>query len=154
MDVGSKLAPVPGHADYPLRSRRPELVRTPGGLALDELTLDALRDGRLAGDDLRATPETLRRQAEVAAAAGRRELAENLERAAELAAIPADVILAVYTALRPRRSSAAQLDEWVERLDREFGAPRTAAFVREARAVYAERGLLTLTDEAVHEAAV
>ena len=32
----------------------------PSGRRLDELTLDALRSGELDGDDLRATPETLR----------------------------------------------------------------------------------------------
>jgi propanediol dehydratase small subunit len=92
--------------------------------------------------DLRPSAEALRRQAAVARSAGRGQLAENLERAAELAAVPADVILEIYTALRPHRSAGEQLDDWAERLETEFGAGRCAAFVREARAVYAERGLL------------
>jgi propanediol dehydratase small subunit len=129
-------------SDYPLGSNRPDLVTTPNGTPLDELTLDALRNGSLAAEELRATPATLRRQAAVARAAGRVPLAENLERAAELASVPADVILEVYTALRPRRSSAAHLSAWAERLEREYGAARAAAFVREAAANYAERGLL------------
>ncbi len=91
--------------DYPLGTRRPDLVATPGGLPLSEVTLAAARDGRLDGGQIRATPETLRLQAEVARAAGRRQLAENLERAAELAAVPDGAILEVYTALRPRRST-------------------------------------------------
>jgi propanediol dehydratase small subunit len=74
-------------------------------------------------------------------------LTENLERAAELATVPEDVILAVYTALRPRRSTAAALAAWADRLEAEHRAPRTAAFVREAAAVYAERELLALADE-------
>ena len=134
-------------ADYPLGSRRPDLVRTPGGLTLDELTVAALRDGRLSADEMRATPETLRRQAAVAEADGRPELAENLRRAAELASVPDELILQIYTALRPRRSSAEQLDAWAHRLESELGAPFTAAFVREAKQVYEERGLLALTDE-------
>lgn len=128
--------------DYPLGSRRPDLVSTPAGTPLGEVTLDALRDGRVAGAELRVTGETLRRQAEVARAAGRRTLAGNLARAAELTAVPDDVILDLYTALRPRRSSAAELEEWATRLETDFRAPLVAAFVRDAAAVYAQRGLL------------
>lgn len=126
-------------------------MRTASGQALDELTLDALRGGTLAADDMRATPETLRRQAEVARTGGSPQLADNLERAAELATVPAETILELYTALRPRRSTAARLDEWANRLERELGAPLTAAFVREAKSVYAERGLLEAVTGPVHE---
>ncbi len=129
--------------DYPLGARRPELVTTPAGTPLEEVTLDAARQGRLTATEIRATPETLRRQADVARAAGRSQLAENLERAAELAAIPEDELLEIYTALRPRRSTAAQLECWAARLEG-WAAPRTAAFVREAAAVYAERSLLAV----------
>jgi propanediol dehydratase small subunit len=127
--------------DYPLGARRPDLVTTPAGVPLDGVTLDAVREGAVGADDIRATPQTLRLQAEVAAAAGRTQLAENLERAAELALVPDDVLLEIYTALRPRRATAEELQEWASRLDG-FEAPRTAAFVREAAAAYAERGLL------------
>jgi len=128
--------------DYPLGSRRPDLVRTPGGLRLEELTLDALRSGRLDASEMRATAETLELQAQVALAAGRVQLAANLERAAELTGVPDEVILEVYTALRPHRSTADELESWAERLEREFQATVTAAYVREARAVYAKRNLL------------
>ena len=128
--------------DYPLGSRRPDIVSTPGGIPLADVTLEALRAGRLRGEEIRAAPETLVRQAEVAAAAGRPQLAENLGRAAELASVPAGVILDIYTALRPHRSTAAELGGLAGRLESDYGAPLTAAFVREAQAVYAERGLL------------
>lgn len=128
--------------DYPLGSRRPDLVSTPAGTPLGGVTLDALRAGRVAGAELRVTADTLRRQAEVARAAGRDALADNLARAAELTAVPDDVILELYTALRPRRSSADDLEGWADRLEREHAAPLVAAFVREAASVYAERGLL------------
>jgi propanediol dehydratase small subunit len=128
--------------DYPLGSQRPDLVRTPGGLGLEELTLDALRSGRLDASEMRATAETLELQAQVALAAGRVQLAANLERAAELTGVPDEVILEVYTALRPHRSTADELESWAERLEREFQATVTAAYVREARAVYAKRNLL------------
>jgi propanediol dehydratase small subunit len=117
-------------------------ARTPSGLGVDEITLDALRDGRIASEDLRATPETLRRQAAVARKAGREPLARNLERAAELAAVPHETILAIYTALRPHRSSASELEAWAERLEGELDAPLVAAFLREAAEAYAARGLL------------
>lgn len=127
--------------DYPLGTRRPDLVSTPGGVALADVTLDALRAGKLDAGEIRATPETLRLQAKVARAAGRDPLAANLERAAELAAVPDDLLLAVYTALRPRRATREELEEWAVRLE-SHGAVATAGFVREAAAAYAERELL------------
>jgi propanediol dehydratase small subunit len=127
--------------DYPLGARRPDLVSTPRGVSLTEVTLEALREGRIEATDIRATPATLRLQAEVARAAGREPLAASLERAAELAAVPDELLLAVYTALRPRRATAAELEDWATRLEG-HAAPRTASFVREAAVAYAERGLL------------
>ena len=56
--------------------------------------------------------------------------------------MPAETILEVYTALRPHRSSADELETWAARLESEWDAPLNAAFVREARDVYAKRGLL------------
>jgi propanediol dehydratase small subunit len=128
-------------SDYPVGARRPDLVSTPGGVALHDVTLDAIRAGELGADEMRATPATLRLQADVARAAGRTQLAESLARAAELAAVPDDLLLEIYTALRPGRATAADLEAWASRLDR-FDAAATAAFVREAAAAYAERGLL------------
>lgn len=133
-------------ADYPIGTQRSDLIRTPSGLRLEELTLDALREGRLEAAEMRATSETLRLQAEVARAAGRSQLSANLGRAAELTALPDEVILEIYTALRPHRSSADELENWADRLERDFHAPLTASFVREAGAVYSGRHLLR-TDE-------
>lgn len=127
--------------DYPLGTRRPDLVTTPGGVALVDVTLDAIRAGALGGDEIRATPQTLRLQAEVALAAGRTQLADSFERAAELAAVPDELLLDVYTALRPGRATAAELEAWAARLET-YEASHTAAFVREAAAAYAERKLL------------
>jgi propanediol dehydratase small subunit len=127
-----------GAPRYPLGSEDRDSVRTPGGLSLDELELGS---DRVTREELRATPDTLRRQADVAEAAGRRELAANLRRAAELATVSEEVVLEIYTALRPRRSTADQLEDWARHLD-EAGAPATASFVRDAATVYAARGLL------------
>jgi len=134
--------------DFPLGLERPDLVTTPGGHRLDEVTLEAVREGRLGPDDVRATAETLRRQSAVALASGRRQLADNLARAAELVSVPADTVLDIYTALRPGRSSAEELEAWAQRLEAEWDAPLTAAFVREASDVYARRGLLASGERA------
>ena len=127
--------------DYPLGTRRPDLVTTPGGVPLADVTLDAVRSGALGADEIRATPATLALQADVARAAGRSQLAANLERAAELAVVPDDLLLEIYTALRPRRATADELEGWAARLAG-LGAEKTAAFVREAAVAYGERGLL------------
>ena len=126
--------------DYPLGSRRPDLVRTPSGLGVDAVTLEAARDGTLEASDVRATAETLGMQAEVARAAGRTQLADALDRAAELTRVPDDDLLAIYTALRPGRSSPDELEAWASRLEG-LGAPRNATFVREASEAYRARGL-------------
>jgi propanediol dehydratase small subunit len=132
--------------DYPLGTRRPDLVATPGGTPLAEVTLDGLRAGRVDAADLRATPETLLRQAAVAHAAGRAPLADNLARAAELALVPDDEILEIYTALRPHRSTEDDLLRWATRLEEAYGAHQTAAFVRGAIPVYSRRKLLLEPD--------
>jgi propanediol dehydratase small subunit len=126
--------------DYPLGTNAQRLVLTPGGIPLEELDL---HDDAVTATELRATPGTLRLQAEVARANGQKQLAENLIRAAELAPLPDDTILAIYTALRPGRSTAAELEDWARRLE-EQNAPATAAFVREAAEVYERRQILAV----------
>jgi propanediol dehydratase small subunit len=140
--------------DYPIGSRRPDLVQTPDGTPLADVTLAALRDGRVDGRELRATPQTLSRQAAVAHAAGRPQLAENLARASELARVPDEEILEIYTALRPHRSTEDDLLRWAARLEHAYDARATAAFVREAIPVYAKRGLLLEADRGRQRAAL
>ncbi len=123
--------------DYPLGTRRPDLVRSPTGRPLAELKLD----GDVSPEDLRATPETLRLQADVARAAERPQLADGLVRAAELASIPDGSILEVYTALRPRRSTAEELEAWAARLGRARRARECRLRTRGRRGV-CRRGLL------------
>jgi propanediol dehydratase small subunit len=79
--------------DYPPGLRRPDLVRTPAGIALDDVSLDR-RD--IGSTELRATPDTLRLRAVVARAARRPQLVDYLVRAAELAALPEETILEIY----------------------------------------------------------
>src|SRR4029077_17936568 len=93
---------------YPLGSRRPDLVETPSGAPFESLTFVAAQEGRVDAGDLRATAGTLLRQADIARASGRLQLAENLARASELVDVPDDELLAIYTALRPGRSTAEE----------------------------------------------
>jgi propanediol dehydratase small subunit len=115
-------------------------VRALSGKAVDTLTVEAVRSGEVGLADLRIHPETLERQAVVAEQHGNPQLAENLRRAAELTGIPDDEVLAIYDALRPGRSTPAQLTGLAESLAAR-GLPRCAALLAEAAEVYARRGL-------------
>ena len=117
-------------------------VRALSGRAVDELTLEAVRRGEVSLADLRIHPETLERQAEVAAGHANPQLAENLRRGAELVAFGDDELLQLYDRLRPGRSSAAELQAMADDLEAR-GARRCAALVREAQAAYLRRGLVT-----------
>lgn len=127
---------------YPVGEKQPERLRTPGGKRFDALDLDNLLAGRIGAGEFTITADTLRLQAEVARAAGRGKLADNFERAAELAAVPQATILDVYELLRPGRAKTGDdLLAAAARLRRDFGAERIAAFIEEAAAVYERRGL-------------
>lgn len=129
-------------ADYPLSEKRPELIEGQLGKRLDELTLDRLIAGEVTLEDLRITPEALRLQGEIAQAAGRPTLAQNFERAAELADVPQDVIMRIYEVLRPGRAqSKDDLLAAARQLREAYKAPGMAAFVEEAAEVYETRGL-------------
>ncbi len=99
-----------------------------------------MRD-ELVTDDVRIHPDALEHQAQVAERHANPQLAANFRRAAELAAVPEEQVLAMYEALRPHRSSAQDLEALARQLDA-YPAPRCAALVREAAEVYARRGLL------------
>jgi propanediol dehydratase small subunit len=118
--------------EYPFYETSRGRLRLPGGRKLEELTLEAVLEGRIGPAELGIAPETLRAQAEVAEGAGFRQLAATLRRAAELARLPEEKVLAIYEALRPRRASARELEAVARELEEVHGAPLTAAFVREA----------------------
>jgi propanediol dehydratase small subunit len=117
------------------------VTRAFSGRDAAELTIDRLGRDELAVDDVRIHPETLELQAKVAEAHGNPQLAENFRRAAELALVSEDGVMALYEALRPHRSSAEELRALAARLDA-VPAARCAALVREAADVYARCGLL------------
>jgi propanediol dehydratase small subunit len=115
-------------------------IRALSGKPVDGLTVEAVRAGEVGVADLRIHPETLERQAVVAEQHGNPQLAGNLRRAAELTRLPDDEVLAIYEALRPGRSTPAQLNELAASLGTR-GLPRCAALLTEAAEVYARRGL-------------
>lgn len=117
-------------------------IHTATGRTLDDLSMEAVLRGQLTTEDFRISAETLQHQADAAEAAGYRQLAENLRRAAELTRISNEEVLEMYNTLRPGRTTHAQLIALAERLEREFDAPLTASIVREAAEVYLARGLV------------
>lgn len=125
-----------GIDDYPLSERQPERLKTPSGLAFNEIDLDTVLAGKIQMKDLRVTSEALECQAEIAEAAGRHQLAENLRRGSELARVPEDRILQIYQMLRPGRASEESLLKAAEELETQYQASRCARFVREAARAY------------------
>ncbi len=118
-------------------------VRTASGRPLADLTIEAVREGRLSVADLRISRETLQRQAQAAEAGGYEHVAGNLRRAAELTRVSNQDLLAMYEALRPSRTSYERLVELARHLAEDLDAPLTAALVREAADEYRRRGLVT-----------
>lgn len=128
--------------DYPLAAKRPELLKTPSGKKLADITLEKVLNGEVKSEDVRITPETLRLQAEIADGVGRTQFASNLRRAAELVAIPDARVLEIYNALRPYRSTKPELLAIADELESQYGAKINAAHVREAADVYERRNRL------------
>lgn len=112
------------------------------GRPLADVTLERVLAGELSLDDLQIHRAALVAQADIAAAAGYAQLAENLQRAAEMTIIPRAEIIEMYQILRPGRSDEATLAALAHRLEETYSAPRCAALVREAAAVYVQRGML------------
>ncbi len=128
--------------DYPLAAKRPELLRTPTGKTLSDITLEKVLSGDVGPKDVSIAPETLRMQAEIADGVGRTQFANNLRRAAELTAIPDARILEIYNALRPNRSTKQELLAIAEEMETKYNAKINAAFVIEAAEVYERRNRL------------
>lgn len=127
---------------YPLGEAARAHVRSFTGKAVAEITLDAAVSGDLRPRDVAVSADTLRLQADFARRGGNPQLSENLRRAAELVAFEDAELLRFYEMLRPGRSSAEELESLAAALS-ERGAHRCAELVREARATYIRRGLIT-----------
>jgi propanediol dehydratase small subunit len=125
---------------YPLAEHAADQLAAASGKPLREVTLEAAAARALQIEDLRVGPDTLRAQAEIARRSGYAQLAQNLERAAELAGVPNDEILRMYELLRPGRASYGELVALARQLEEAYHAPACAALVREAAEVYRVRG--------------
>jgi propanediol dehydratase small subunit len=127
---------------YPLLEHAADTLHAASGRNIQEITLEAAVAGDLSPADLQVDADTLRAQAAVARNAGFLQLAENLERAAELTVVPNEELLRMYTVLRPGRSTYEELQQLAETLASTYNAPLNAAWVREAATVYRQRNLL------------
>lgn len=65
-----------------------------------------------------------------------------MRRAAELIKVPDDELLDVYNAMRPYRSTKAELYTIADKLEKDYGCVVNAKFIREAADVYEKRGRL------------
>jgi propanediol dehydratase small subunit len=126
---------------YPLMDHAADQLHAASGRPLQELTLEQVMAGALSPEDLQIHAQTLQAQAAVAREAGFVQLAENLERAAELTAVPNEELLRMYTLLRPGRATYEELVTLAQTLAETYNAPRTAAWVQEAAEVYRQRRL-------------
>ncbi|OFJ55435.1 diol dehydratase small subunit [Mycolicibacterium grossiae] len=133
-------------ADYPLSVHRPDVLFTPTGKSIEDITIDAVMAGDVEANDLRITPDTLRLQAQLAEKVGRPQLGANLRRAAEMTAISDERVLEIYNALRPNASSKAELEAIADELESQYGASLLAALVREAADVYERRDVLAVAE--------
>lgn len=129
-------------ADYPLMEKHRDIIKTPTGKDISEITLDALVHGDVTVEDVRISAQMLKNQADIAESAGKKQIAENLRRAAEMTAIEDDVVIKMYDMLRPNRATKEQLTEMAQTLQDKYRAPMLAQLVSEACAVYEKRGIL------------
>jgi len=129
-------------AQYPLGEKIPDKLASASGKPLQDFSLDKVFSGQLTAEDFRISPDVLKMQAEVAESVGRDAFGRNLRRAAELTAVPDDELLSVYNALRPYRSTKAELLAIADKLETQYGCTVSAGFIREAADVYEKRGRL------------
>jgi propanediol dehydratase small subunit len=142
-----KVAPSAGAsgitaADYPLGTKRRDILKSPRGIPFDELTLENVESGKVSFEDFSISPDVLKMQGDIASSAGRTQIALNFGRAGELTKIPDARILQMYNSLRPHRSTKDELLAIADELQNQFGATVCAGFVREAADVYQRRKLL------------
>lgn len=131
-------------SQYPLGEKRKDLVKTPTNKTLDDITLENVMNGSITIKDVSITPDTLELQAQIAESAGRPAIARNFRRAAELTKVSDKRVLEIYNALRPFRSTKAELLAIADELEKEYGAKINAAYVREAADVYEKRKKLKI----------
>jgi propanediol dehydratase small subunit len=128
--------------DYPLGTKRKDLIKTFTGKSLADINLTAIRNNEITEQDIRISSATLNLQAQIAEQTGRTCLAANFRRAAELCHLPDEKVLDIYNALRPFRCTKEELESLANEIEEHYHAVLNARLVREASWAYQERGML------------
>jgi len=128
--------------DFPLFKKHPDLVKSPSGKELKAITFQDIVDGKVDSKELRIAPSTLRMQGKIAAEAGRSQIQNNFQRAAELTGVPDDRLLEMYGALRPYRSSKQDLLDIADELENKYNAPICSNWFKEAATNYEKHNKL------------
>ena len=134
---------------YPLGQKIPEHLKSRTGMRYKDIQLEKVRQSGIQADDLSIHADTLRMQALVAVEAGYQQFANNLRRAAELVEIPNERLVEIYEALRPYHSTYAELLMICDELEKDYDAPESARFIREAAKAYQDAGLCRRSDKPV-----
>jgi propanediol dehydratase small subunit len=136
-----------GLKDYPFGQNRTDLIKTLTGKRLEEISVNAILNGAITDQDIRISPQTLLLQAEIAKHTGRKRLAANFRRAAELCHVPDDKVMQIYNSLRPFRCTRQELEAIANELESGYQAVLNAELVREACNAYEKRGFLKKNSE-------
>lgn len=130
---------------YPLSKNLPhDKIKTNTGKALSDINIENILNGNIKSEDIKISKETLLMQGEIAESCGRPQLNKNFIRASELIDVPDQLILKIYEALRPNRSTKAELLNIAGELESKYRAYNCSKLVREAVEVYEKRGILKL----------
>jgi propanediol dehydratase small subunit len=123
-----------------------DIRRHQRAIAVGDITMENLRAGKISAEDLAIRRDTLLVQARTADQEGYPQLARNFRRAAELTALPNDVLLAAYEKLRPYRASYGELLALSQEIAARYDAPETGDYIRQAAEAYRDKGLLKADD--------
>lgn len=125
--------------DYPLMENRPEIIFTPDGTNIKDITLENYSAGKINRNDCRTSRNSLLFQADIARQDGNNHIAKNFERAAEMVGISSERIIEIYNALRPYRSTEEELYEITSELRNQYYAEKVAEFVEDAILIMKKR---------------
>lgn len=126
---------------YPL-SKSDIDIRSKSGKTINQITIEEVINGRVTGEDIKISKETLKLQGEIARKEGRFQLGENFERASELVDIPDEELLIIYNMLRPNRSTKDELLNKAEEIRVKYNAINCSNLILDAVNVYSKRGIL------------
>ncbi len=130
--------------DYPLLNKRPEVIFTPTGKSINEISIENILSDKINPEDCRISAQTLEYQAQIADSAGYWQIANNFRRAAELTKIPDKRILEIYNTMRPYRSTKEELLEVADELVKSYDAKINAGFLRETVEIYEKREMFRI----------